>query len=503
MSKRKDNRGMTLVEVIIAITILGLVAVPVLQSLTTSMVYNSKARVRQELTLTAESIMESFKGYGVSGKAGMAGKFNAGTGLDGLLSGDALNGASYSCTYTSSTDGVTDADITTVSADYLDLIASDAVYTFTVAGLTSNSQTYDVEITATPGSKLDVYVPEDAEATRDAVFKGDKEWDTKALENAKTDFAETNKSSNASALAAHFDGVKTGLEDSSTAVEIFVTDGTDEYDITDSSIVENVVFDSDGNFYIGNYVSLCERNIDFNVKYDGSSYIVTAEVEFGYEVSGYPYVVRETTKTYDKYTGDYTKNINESTKTLNNTAMGGTMYYTVDISTEYPGGEVYSNTASGLDRLYVYYYPEYSLTDNMTITVDSSLSGSMDDFECYIIKQRAANLTDAQTTTKESGYSPNVSVSNVSTANVVVFHNLDINIGDSSATTSASAIPTISGTNGGVYSLDTSTGLGFMYAGNGLTDNETLSYAVTLTVTRQSTGGSVTSMESTVIEGID
>ena len=60
---QKDHRGMSLVEVIVAITILGIVAVPVLHSLTTAMVYNQKARTRQEMTLTAESIMETFKGY--------------------------------------------------------------------------------------------------------------------------------------------------------------------------------------------------------------------------------------------------------------------------------------------------------------------------------------------------------------------------------------------------------------------------------------------------------
>lgn len=61
--KKLNNKGMSLVEVIVAITILGLVAVPVLHSLTTAMVYNAKARNRQEMTLTAESIMETFKGY--------------------------------------------------------------------------------------------------------------------------------------------------------------------------------------------------------------------------------------------------------------------------------------------------------------------------------------------------------------------------------------------------------------------------------------------------------
>ena len=76
-----NNGGMSLVEVIISITILAVVAIPVLHSLTTAMVYNTKARIRQEMTLKAESIMESFKGYSLKELNEM---FKSGSGIAGL-----------------------------------------------------------------------------------------------------------------------------------------------------------------------------------------------------------------------------------------------------------------------------------------------------------------------------------------------------------------------------------------------------------------------------------
>ena len=64
-NKKLNNRGMSLVEVIISITILSIVVVPTLQALTSAMTYNARARRRQELTLSGERIMESVYGYDI------------------------------------------------------------------------------------------------------------------------------------------------------------------------------------------------------------------------------------------------------------------------------------------------------------------------------------------------------------------------------------------------------------------------------------------------------
>ena len=61
--RRLNNGGMSLVEVVVAMTIFAVVTVPVLHALTTSAYYNQKARKRQNVTALAESVMENFKGY--------------------------------------------------------------------------------------------------------------------------------------------------------------------------------------------------------------------------------------------------------------------------------------------------------------------------------------------------------------------------------------------------------------------------------------------------------
>lgn len=60
----KDNRGMTLIELIIAITILGLVATPLLHGFLTSAQTEVKARKMGEVTSVAQNIMEVVEGAG-------------------------------------------------------------------------------------------------------------------------------------------------------------------------------------------------------------------------------------------------------------------------------------------------------------------------------------------------------------------------------------------------------------------------------------------------------
>ena len=58
----KDNRGMTLIELLIAITILGLVAAPLLHGFLTSAQTEVKARKMGEVTSVAQNVMEIVEG---------------------------------------------------------------------------------------------------------------------------------------------------------------------------------------------------------------------------------------------------------------------------------------------------------------------------------------------------------------------------------------------------------------------------------------------------------
>lgn len=62
-SLRKDNKGMTLIEVIVAMGILAVVVTPTLRMFASSSSVNLRAKQRQRATVVGESIMESFKAY--------------------------------------------------------------------------------------------------------------------------------------------------------------------------------------------------------------------------------------------------------------------------------------------------------------------------------------------------------------------------------------------------------------------------------------------------------
>lgn len=59
------NKGMTLVEVIVAMTVLTIIIIPVMRSFVYSARYNAKAHELQKATVAAQTIMENFKAYAV------------------------------------------------------------------------------------------------------------------------------------------------------------------------------------------------------------------------------------------------------------------------------------------------------------------------------------------------------------------------------------------------------------------------------------------------------
>ena len=61
MKRKKDNAGMTLLEVIIAVSIFSIAAIVLLQSFVTSGRINRKSNLYLEATSTAQNIMEEIK----------------------------------------------------------------------------------------------------------------------------------------------------------------------------------------------------------------------------------------------------------------------------------------------------------------------------------------------------------------------------------------------------------------------------------------------------------
>lgn len=476
--RKLNNRGMSLVEVIIAITILGIVAVPVLHSLTTAMVYNQKARIRQEMTLTAESIMETFKGYDLDE---LKTRFTSG--------GAGIEGVKYQ-NVTPGTSGfryeTTPVSVGTENADK---------YTFYIKDMEAdNGQLYDVTITAMPNSVEKVMEPKNAETTRDAIFQGNRKWDKNAVKEVKSDFA----------------NYKTGLEGAFEANAVVKINDT----VTAvQGNMDKLYNESAASVYVGNYLHLHDRTLTFEITIDGDDYKVTPKMVYRYYLKDYPYYVRgEEESRSDEYpgtedSGGSSGNVEESIGTSKNLDRfpvdGSFLEYEVDLTASdptggpsYSDGYIYKNKKeAGLNRLVIYYYPQYNLeAGNDKIVVDNQ--AGIKDFQCYVLKQRAADINDSQTKIKENSYKADVEIRN-SAEGFEVFHNFDDNIADGSSTTP----PHLWGTYANAYSYTKLvSGTTTPELVDKFEESEVLSYKIELKV--EQGGREITKLESTMNEKI-
>lgn len=64
-NNKLNNKGFSLVEVLVAVIILALVAGPILMAFVMSARFNARARENQRISTVAESVMEEYKGYSI------------------------------------------------------------------------------------------------------------------------------------------------------------------------------------------------------------------------------------------------------------------------------------------------------------------------------------------------------------------------------------------------------------------------------------------------------
>lgn len=457
-----NNSGMSLVEVIIAITILGIVAVPVLHSLTTAMVYNSKARIRQDMTLKAESIMETFKGYDVETLQGM---FAANSGIDGIVAG-------------------TDCDGYTAPAfDFSLGVPPDVPLQYGIIGLKdARDRRYDVTITATPKGKQTVLEMENIDGAKDAIYKGDRNYDKKAAGEALKDFrTDTNKQMFVDYMSsAPFEEGESGQALNADGNNISETD-----------------VDADA---FANYIDLHERRIKFTILDDGSgNYVVTAKMTYQYCVRNYPYYSPERTEPKtDPFLGEgetetappEMEHFPSQLFYLDKYPAGDGVYLEVTIPMDgnAPEPEIYKqSTGTGLNRLVVYYYPQYDLGGGHDIIEIENKAG-IDRLYCYVIKQRAADINETRTGVFEQGYSAKVEGRQGTGTVFNLYHNFGENIGGGSST----ATPAISGF---TASADYTSAAEFY-------KEEVLLYDLMLEVRDTVTGNVITTFESSKNERI-
>lgn len=171
-SRQLNNKGMSLVEVLVAITILAIVTGPILQTFVSSMRYNAKAKEQQRITTVAQSVMEGFKAYDIEE---LCEQFN------GVVPFQVIANASGGVSEINPGDG-------------------DDNYTFRLEDVSfEGTFFYDAEVQVTPrvpgapdafdGVETDMLVSvDDMNAYKDAVYKQDVLQDEKAYDEILKDF---------------------------------------------------------------------------------------------------------------------------------------------------------------------------------------------------------------------------------------------------------------------------------------------------------------------------
>lgn len=135
------NKGMSLVEVIIAVALLTIVIIPVMQSFVYSARVNAKARTLQKATVAAQTIMENYKAYPVED---ICQQFASGTFMVG-------SGTGVNCHET-----------------VHDLTSGQHIYM--IDNISYENSTYDAQIRLTPTTPISVNEYQDSDPYCDAVY---------------------------------------------------------------------------------------------------------------------------------------------------------------------------------------------------------------------------------------------------------------------------------------------------------------------------------------------
>lgn len=328
-----NNRGVSLVEIIISITILAVVTLPVLHALVMSARYNGRARLRQQVVTSAESIMESFKAYSLE-ELYTQFQYNN-------FKGCTLDATTGSLNVTRIDAAGNDVGVTLGADGQLTKLQVGDTYVYTIENLVNESQKYDARITVGAVAHMqdaNVISLKDFNPYRDAIMKSI---------GATSDFSEDMKN--------HFKD------------EDYVDDFLTELNTLDQS---SVVFEEANVDYT--YLTPVCRTIKVSLQESGGNAVIAYRIQIRYKMKDYP---------YQSLVADPT-----SILTLDSAE------YTIEVTGE---TQVYSNPKDMLDRIFFYYYPLYYV-DEDRIEVSSNLTDAVELYVIKQ-KMPSANVATLQT----------------------------------------------------------------------------------------------------------
>lgn len=235
-SGKLNNVGMSLVEVVIAIAILSIVILPVLHTFVQSARYNATARMRQQTTAAAQTVMENFKAYSVQE---ICDQFDADT-------FNVSRGSGFATSYTGTPGGNME---------------------FVINGMRYEGANYDVRVELEGHSSDAANVESLVYTTRtkehDAVYIGYAGMDADALTGILQEVADEWSAREAAAAPAP------SASPSPTAAP-----AAHAYYEVDSSKVE-----------------ITKRRITVNISNASGNYVAKVTCEYDYKVTAHPYTV--------------------------------------------------------------------------------------------------------------------------------------------------------------------------------------------------------------------
>lgn len=399
--RKQNNRGMSLVEVMVGIVILGIVTGPLLHSFVSALRYNQRAKERQRTTTAAQSIMEGFKAYDIEElcwqfSGDPAHPFRVIANLDsaaGAVSEEALSDRNG--------DGAPDVSIMPQADGTLAFEpASDGHYAFVMENISfklddsDTAKLYDARVEVRPKAPLP-----------DADFDGTQ--NLAAFED----------------INGYLDAIyKPQANRDQLAYTLILNKLLDKLNEKDESEQEFLLEDLDTSKLRVDK----ETTVTITSPAAGVC-VVTVTTVYKYDARHYP---------YEDADGD-----EQELGFHGNLGVDGD-----DDSAVIYTDEIYNNTQTAadgarLEKVYLYYYPAYRDVAGVKISSDTIVlqNDSGETKDVYLIKQVNGTLSNIRLNNCENSYTPTVTGSG-STINL--YHNLNTNLagGGTVATVSISGV---------------------------------------------------------------
>ncbi len=366
-SRKQNNGGMSLIEVVVAIAILSIAILPILYTFVYSTRYNAQARVKQQTMAAAQTVMENFKAYSVQE---ICDQFDAET-------------------FAVSTGPSTNMSCSGYSEDN-----PDNPIDFYITGMLYQDAEYNVEIKLTPHDSLAASVDTLIYETRlpensVAIAIQNQAMDVKALEQIMGKVAE-----------------KWTIEENLAmpGLETPVTHYANEVDRDKIKIT---------------------RSLNVDISKVDANYVAKVSCEYAYVVASYPYQTSEDGSTTSHFSMSDTYIMDPVDMLGAGAPADGVIFnQPLPVSTPVPGATPEPAPASPVLHLTLCYFPAYSYGSGSPVEMDTDSDGCSDNItiknntdaevKCYIYKQKNRNASDPQLATSESTYKVKLNLKNAS-----------------------------------------------------------------------------------------